>query len=130
MTSAQKLPGVPQLSPEHKRALETFDQIVRRDDLTHTMWLEPGDIQVINSHVTLHSRTEFDDYDDPAQKRLLFRLWLAPPDGDRLPESWRVLYKAVEPGTVRGGIIGQNYDAKCKAFDARQAKAMGMRLPA
>ena len=130
VTSAQKLPGVPQLSPEHWRALETFDQVVRRDDLAHTMWLEPGDIQIINSHVTLHSRTEFEDHQDPAKKRLLFRLWLAPADSDRLPESWRVLYEAVEPGTVRGGIIGQHHDEKCKTFEKRQAAAMGMRLPA
>jgi hypothetical protein len=93
------------------------------------MWLEPGDFQIINSHVTLHSRTDFTDHDDPAQKRLLFRLWLAPPDGDDLPESWRVLYKAVERGTVRGGITGQAHDARCKAFERRQATALGMRLP-
>jgi hypothetical protein len=130
VTSAQKLPGVPQLSAEHWRALETFDQVVRRDDLAHTMWLEPGDIQIINSHVTLHSRTEFVDFEDAAMKRLLFRLWLAPADSDRLPESWRVLFKAVEPGTVRGGIIGQHHDDKCKAFERLQAAAMGMRLAA
>jgi hypothetical protein len=39
-----------------------------------------------------------------------------------------VLYKAVEPGTVRGGIIGQQYDAKRKAFDRRQADDLGMSL--
>jgi hypothetical protein len=128
VTSAQKLPGVPQLTKEHRRALDTFDQIVRREDLTHTMWLEPGDIQILNSHVTLHSRTEFEDHQEAAKKRLLFRLWLAPADGERLPESWRVLYKAVEPGTVRGGIIGQQHDENCRAFEARQAKAMGMRV--
>jgi hypothetical protein len=128
MTSAQKLEGVPRIAPEHRKALETFDQVVRRPDLAHTMWLEPGDLQIINSHVTLHSRTDFTDHDDPAQKRLLFRLWLAPPDGDHLPESWRVLYRAVEPGTVRGGIIGQAHDARCKAFEQRQAQALGMRL--
>jgi alpha-ketoglutarate-dependent taurine dioxygenase len=71
---AQKIPGVPQLSPEHKRALETFDQVVRRDDLAHTMWLEPGDVQIINSHVTLHSRTEFQDHQEPSRKRLLFNM--------------------------------------------------------
>ena len=129
VTSAQKIPGVPPISDEHWHALKTFDQIVRREDLAHSMWLEPGDIQIINSHVTLHSRTEFEDHQAPEKKRLLFRLWLAPADGERLPESWRVLYKTVEPGTVRGGIIGQHHDAKCKAFEARQAAAMGMRIP-
>lgn len=129
VTSAQKLEGVPKIAAPHQEALDTFDKVVRRPDLAHTMWLEPGDLQVINSHVTLHSRTDFTDHDDPAQKRLLFRLWLAPPDGDRLPESWRVLYKEVERGTVRGGITGQNHDESRKAFERRQAQALGMRLP-
>jgi len=129
VNSAQNLEGVPRITPPHREALETFDALVRRPDLAHTMWLEPGDLQIINSHVTLHSRTDFVDHDDPAKKRLLFRLWIAPPDGDLLPESWRVLYRAVEPGTVRGGIIGQQHDARCKAFERRQAAALGMRLP-
>ena len=129
VTSAQKLEGVPRISPEHKQALDVFDQVVRRPALAHTMWLEPGDLQIINSHVTLHSRTDFTDHDDPAKKRLLFRLWLAPPDGDHLPESWRVLYKAVERGAVRGGIVGQAHDECCKAFERQQAAALGMQLP-
>jgi hypothetical protein len=129
VNSAQKLAGVPQLASGHRKALETFDDTVRREDLAHTMWLEPGDVQIINSHVTLHSRTNFIDHDDAAKKRLLFRLWLAPPDSDRLPESWRVLYRAAEPGTVRGGIIGQRHDEHCKAFERRQAQALGMKLP-
>ena len=129
VTSAQKIEGVPKIAAPHQEALDTFDKVVRRPELAHTMWLEPGDFQIINSHVTLHSRTDFVDHDDPAQKRLLFRLWLAPPDGDNLPDSWRVLYKAVDRGTVRGGIIGQNHDERCKAYEKRQAAALGMRLP-
>lgn len=129
VTSAQKLDGVPRITAAHQKALDTFDQVVRRPELAHNMWLEPGDLQLINSHTTLHSRTDFTDSDDPAKKRLLFRLWLAPPDGDDLPESWRVLYKAVERGTVRGGIIGQAHDERCKAFERRQAQALGMRVP-
>lgn len=129
VTSAQRLDGVPQLLPVQREALERFDALVRRADLAHTMWLEPGDLQIINSHVTLHSRTEFTDHGDPGQKRLLFRLWLAPPDGARLPESWRILYRAVEPGTVRGGIIGQHHDGRCKAFELQQAADLGMRSP-
>ena len=128
VTSAQSIDGVPRIVPEQREALETFDALVRRDDLAHSMWLAPGDVQIINSHTTVHSRTEFVDHDEDEKKRLLFRLWLAPSDGTRLPESWRVLYKAVEPGTVRGGIIGQNYDAKRRAFEERQAADLGMKL--
>ena len=130
VSSAQQLPGVPQLSDQHLKALDCFDQIVRRPELAHTMWLQPGDVQILNSHVTLHSRTEFVDHDEPARKRLLFRLWLAPPDSDRLPESWRALYRAVAPGAIRGGITGQHHDDRCKAFEKRQAGDRGMRMPA
>ena len=105
MNSAQQLPGVAPLSPEHARALDRFDDIVRRPDLAHSLWLEPGDVQIINSHVTLHSRTEFIDHEEPARKRLLYRLWLAPPDSERLPESWRSLY-------------GQSSQRRCAAGSA------------
>ena len=130
VTSAQKMPGVPQLAGRHHEALDRFDAIVRRPDLAHTMWLEPGDIQIVNSHVTLHSRTEFVDHEELSRKRLLFRLWLAPPDSERLPDSWRALYRSVEAGTVRGGIRGHHYDQSRAAFEARQARDLGMRLPA
>lgn len=130
VNSAQQLAGVPQLSARQRKALQRFDEIVRRPELAHTMWLEPGDVQIVNSHVTLHSRTDFVDHDEPRRKRLLFRLWLAPPDSERLPESWRALYRAVEPGTVRGGIRGQHHDDRCNAFEKRQAGDLRMRVPA
>ena len=130
MESAQKIEGVPRISARHRETLEQFDLLVRRPDLAYTMWLEPGDMQLVNSHETVHSRTDFVDHDEPALKRLLWRLWLAPPDGERLPESWRPAYRAVEPRTVRGGIRGQAYDERCRAFEAAQAADMGMALPA
>src|SRR5258706_4087711 len=112
MTSAQEIPGAPRLAAEHRKALECFDEVVRREALAYSTWLEPGDLQIINSQVTLHSRTEFVDHDEPAKKRLLFRLWLAPPDSARVPESWRGLYCRGAPGPGGGGIPGVDYDAK------------------
>jgi len=129
VTSAQKLPGVPQLSDEHWAALKCFDEIVRRPELAYSMWLQPGDVQIVNSHVTLHSRTDFEDPEDPARKRLLYRLWLTPPDSERLPESWRELYRSVMPGTVRGGIRGHAYDAQRRDYEERQARDLGMTMP-
>jgi alpha-ketoglutarate-dependent taurine dioxygenase len=128
MTSAQALDGVPQLTEPHREALELFDQIVRREDIAYSMWLQPGEIQIVNSHTTLHSRTAFVDHEDPAQKRLLYRLWLAPPDSVRLPDSWRDLYRSVEPGSVRGGIRGLAYDARRAEFERHQAQHLGMAL--
>jgi hypothetical protein len=87
-------------------------------------------MQILNNHVTLHSRTEFEDFDEPERKRCLFRLWLATPDSVALPETWKPFYRSVEPRTVRGGIIGLGYDNARRAFEQRQAADLGMRLAA
>ena len=128
VSAGQKLDGVPQISAKHLAALERFDALLRRPELMYTMYLQAGDMQLLNSHVNLHARTDFVDHEEIGKKRLLFRLWLATPDSVRLPDSWRVQYRGVEPGTVRGGIRGQQYDESCRAFDLRQAAAVGMKL--
>ena len=127
MLSAQALEGVPKLTAAQREGTDLLDTILRRPGLMHRMYLRPGDMQMLNNHVTLHSRTEFEDHDDPVLKRCLFRLWLAPPDWPALPESWRPAYGAVESGAVRGGILGQAYDETRRAYEERQAAALGMR---
>jgi len=128
--SAQKIEGAPVLSDIQLKGLEQFDQVVRRADLAYEMWLEPGDLQIISSHVTLHSRTEFVDHEHEDKKRLLYRLWIAPPDTATLPEWWRDAYRDCAPGAVRGGILGHNHNERCAAFEKRQALDMGMKLGA
>jgi hypothetical protein len=129
LRSAQAIEGVPPLSAQQHEALDLLDEILRRPSVMHSMYLRPGDMQILNNHVTLHSRTEFEDHEDPALKRCLFRLWIAPPDGVSLPDSWRPAYRAVEAGVVRGGIAGQGYDDVRRAFEARQAADLGMAAP-
>lgn len=124
--TAQDMEGVPPMTDAQRETADTLDEILRRPALMFTMWLEPGDLQIMNNHVALHSRTEFEDFEAPEQKRLLHRLWLAPPDSVRLPESWRVYFRDIEPGTVRGGFRGHCYDATRHAFEQRQAASLGM----
>jgi hypothetical protein len=126
LRSAQAIEGVPALLPAQFDALDLLDDVLRRPSVMHTMYLRPGDMQILNNHVTLHSRTEFEDFEDPALKRCLFRLWLAPPDGVALPVSWLPAYRSVEAGSVRGGIVGQAYDDIRRAFEGRQAADLGM----
>jgi redox-sensitive bicupin YhaK (pirin superfamily) len=120
------MPGVAPLTPEQTQALAMLDALLRREDLMYAMWLQPGDVQLMNNHAAIHSRTEFEDHEDPAARRLLFRLWLAPPDSLPLPPGFADAFKNTAPGTVRGGFIGQNYTAECRAFEERQAKALAM----
>jgi hypothetical protein len=127
--SAQHLEGVPRLTAAQRAATDALDACLRRSDLMFTMVLEPGDVQLLDNHTMLHSRTAFVDADEPTRRRLLYRLWLAPPDGARLPESWRPFFRSIEPGTVRGGIRGHHHDARCHAFESRQAAALGMTDP-
>ena len=126
--SAQNIEGVPELSKLQNETMNFLDEILIRPELMYTMYLEPGDIQIINNYRMFHSRTGYLDFENDLQKRCLYRLWLAPPDSIRLPESWKDFYRSVEPSTVRGGIIGQSYDKTCSDFDKTQSKFMSMKI--
>lgn len=124
--SAQRFDDVPRLTAIQQECMDTMDAILQRSENMFTMYLEPGDLQIFNNHVMLHSRTDYEDFAEPEKKRLLYRLWLAPPDSVRLPESWWDFYRSTEPGTVRGGIRGHAHTGECQAWEARQAAALGM----
>src|SRR5262249_60234750 len=68
------------------------------------MELEPGDIQLLNNHVTYHARTSFEDDEASGRDRLLYRLWLSMPNSRALPPGFEVLWGSIEPGALRGGI--------------------------
>jgi len=75
--SGQARVGRP-LNAAQEEALEAFYAIA--DEHAYAMDLEPGDLQWLNSYVTLHDRTEYVDYPEPQKMRHLLRLWLAVPD--------------------------------------------------
>ena len=128
--SAQNIEGVPELSKLQKETMDFLDEILTRPELMYTMYLEPGDMQIINNYRMLHSRTGYLDYENDLKKRCLYRLWLSPPDSIKLPESWKDFYRSVEPSMVRGGIIGQSYDKTCIDFDKTHSKFLNMKTGA
>lgn len=125
--SAQDLPGVPRIDADHWHALDTFDRILHEPDIEFSFYMEPGDMQILDGNATLHARTDYVDAEDPARKRLMFRLWLSTPDSPQLPPSWIGVYGVADACSVRGGILGDAYDDRCRAFDRRQAAVFGMR---
>jgi hypothetical protein len=66
-----------------------------------------GDIQLLNNAVTVHSRTEFEDYPEPERKRHLLRLWLATPGGRPLPPAIFERYPNVprDQRPAGGGVV-------------------------
>ena len=64
------------LSALEKDALAFFEAVAQRDEVRFELRLAPGEASFINNYELLHARTAFVDHDDPAKKRLLYRLWL------------------------------------------------------
>jgi hypothetical protein len=64
------------LSRVEIEALDTFDALTRDPALRLDMLMQPGDIQLANNYMVLHSRTAFTDHNNPAMRRKKLRLWL------------------------------------------------------
>ncbi|WIM12724.1 TauD/TfdA family dioxygenase [Enhydrobacter sp.] len=100
--AAQMAPGVPKLTTAQKEAIDVLMQTAQ--ELCFEMTLEPGDLQLINSHVTYHGRTPFEDDATSGHDRLLLRLWLSMPNNRALPQGHEILWRNIEAGQLRGGI--------------------------
>jgi hypothetical protein len=102
--SARRFPDVAPLTPRQTEALDLFDALANDARLNMHMEFRPGDIQLVHNHMLLHDRTAFEDWPEPARKRHLLRLWLAPPDARPLPPVFAERYGSVVPGE-RGGVV-------------------------
>lgn len=72
---ANRVTGVA-LTAEEQAALDKVLEIARRPGMHVTFDLQAGDMQFCNNLSTLHARTSFEDYEDPARWRHLLRIWL------------------------------------------------------
>ena len=70
--SAQNIEGIPELSKLQKETMDFLDEILTRPELMYTMYLEPGDMQIINNYRMFHSRTGYLDYENDLKKRCLY----------------------------------------------------------
>jgi hypothetical protein len=69
------------LDPEGVQAVRLMDEFLGDPAHRLDLWLERGQIQVLNNRVIVHGRTPYEDQDEPALRRHLVRLWLRA--GDR-----------------------------------------------
>ena len=84
---AQDLPGAEKWSDLRNDAVAMFQQLTQ--ELAADLPFEQGDLQILNSHVTLHSRRPYEDWDEMERKRHLFRLWIRNDDLRPLPKQVR-----------------------------------------
>jgi hypothetical protein len=61
-------------TPQEVEAIDLFRATAQR--LQFETRLEPGEATFLNNYTVMHARSEFADWDDPALKRLMLRLWL------------------------------------------------------
>ncbi|HEY0296292.1 MAG TPA: TauD/TfdA family dioxygenase [Bordetella sp.] len=75
-----------------RAALDKFDEISNREDMSVTFMLERGEIMLVNNLTSLHARTEYEDHDEPEKKRHLVRLWIRVPNGRPYKPEMDLMY--------------------------------------
>ncbi|HEV8517489.1 MAG TPA: TauD/TfdA family dioxygenase, partial [Burkholderiales bacterium] len=73
--NARKM-GYAKYSDLETAALDYMDALANNEDMRLDMTLDRGDMQFINNYTTLHARTAFEDFPEPARRRHMVRLWL------------------------------------------------------
>lgn len=72
-----------ELTDIQREALDAVQEISNRPELRLSMHFEEGDMQLLNNHMLVHAREEFEDHDDPHLKRHLLRAWISLPKARR-----------------------------------------------
>ncbi|MEQ9326694.1 MAG: TauD/TfdA family dioxygenase [Rhodospirillales bacterium] len=90
-----------------KAALQMFEELANSPDYCMEFDLAEGDGLFFNNLTTLHSRTSYEDHDDPAEKRLLLRLWIRADRSRPVVDAIRRFYPpdGIEPRADQGTIF-------------------------
>ena len=94
---------MPRSKPQLEAACDALDVLAEDPAIHLDMDFRPGDMQWVSNHTIMHSRTAYEDFPEPENRRHLFRLWLACEDGPALPE---VYTRAWQGSTVKGRPAG------------------------
>lgn len=126
--AARDIAAAPKLTAKQIEAINIFHDIASDSDVYIEMQLQPGDLQMLNSHVTCHARTAFVDGEQEEQKRHLFRQWIATPNSRPLPLAFEQSYGNVKPGVVRGGYRGWLASEEIITFQRNLSLETGMKF--
>ena len=79
-----------QLTETEAGAVRFVAEVAARPGVYLDMALQPGDIQLLNNHVIMHGRTDYEDYPEPERRRHLLRLWLRSANARKQPPETQV----------------------------------------
>lgn len=85
--AAIDFPEIAALSELEREMLDLLEAIPEEEGIALDMAFQEGDMQFLKNSVVLHARSDYEDWDDPEEKRHLLRLWLVDEtlsDGDKL----------------------------------------------
>ena len=102
--NSQLYDDAPRLTPQQIEAMDYYDSLSASPDFHLTFMFEPGDVQFVNNHTCLHSRTSYEDWPEPDRYRHLLRMWLSVPNSRPLAEGMGTIYRDRSRGAVRGGF--------------------------
>ncbi|MDH3756154.1 MAG: TauD/TfdA family dioxygenase, partial [Acidimicrobiia bacterium] len=75
-SAARRFDECAELTPQQDELLALVDELAQ-DPAIHVQFrLEQGDIILVNNYAVAHSRSAFEDHDDPDLRRHLLRFWL------------------------------------------------------
>lgn len=97
-------PDLPNLTEKQIEAMDFLEAVADETGQACHFLQEPGDVLLLNNWVTLHRRSAFEDFEDPAEKRCLFRIWLSMPNSRPLDPRFAANFGATGAGEVRGGF--------------------------
>jgi hypothetical protein len=89
--TAQRFPQVPRLTPAQIEGLDLFSTLALSGEFRLDMVLQRGDIQLLNNHLIVHSRTDYEDWPEPERRRHLLRMILLSGDDKDAPDFTRNL---------------------------------------
>ena len=95
---------LPDLSDLQREALDYIAELADSPQMHVSFMQQPGDILFLNNWVTLHRRSEFEDFPEEEKKRHILRLWLSVPNSRPLDPLFLDNYGAVGAGEIRGGM--------------------------
>lgn len=101
---AYESPEVPAMTDRQREALDYLEEVAEDEAMHLRFRQKPGDILLLNNWVTLHRRTEFEDFDDPERKRHILRIWLSVPNSRPIDPLFIDNFGATEAGAIRGGM--------------------------